>query len=315
MNAVGNKGRGESTWLGWFLYSTLRKFSSLCENMNDNSLAERYISIADEISKHLEKNAWDGEWYRRAYFDDGTPLGSSINSECKIDSLAQSWAVISGAGGRDRVLTAMKSLDDYLVDRSNGLILLFTPPFDQGELHPGYIKGYVPGVRENGGQYTHAATWVIYAYAKMGFGDRAYELFHLISPVNHTKTHMECLRYKVEPYVLAADVYAIEPHTGRGGWTWYTGSAGWMYTVGIEQILGFNKKSDKIIFDPCIPSDWKEYKIRYRYNESIYNITVKNPNGISRGVKSIVIDNRESQGNTLQLVYNSGEHDVDVIMG
>jgi cellobiose phosphorylase len=315
MNTVGNKGRGESTWLGWFIYCTLKRFSNLCMKMNDYSLAERYISIAEGISKHLEKNAWDGEWYRRAYFDDGTPLGSSMNSECKIDSLAQSWAVISGAGNKERVLTAMKSLDNYLVDRNNGLILLFTPPFDQGELHPGYIKGYVPGVRENGGQYTHAATWVIYAYAKLGFGDKAHELFHLINPVNHTKTHMECLRYKVEPYVISADVYAIEPHTGRGGWTWYTGSAGWMYNAGIEQILGFNKKADKIVFDPSIPADWKEYNIRYRYNEAIYNITVRNPNGVNKGVKRIVVDGFESEGNVLQLVNNAGEHNVDVIMG
>lgn len=314
MNTVGNKGRGESTWLGWFLCSTLKKFSNLCLKMNDNALAKRYIDTADEISKHLEENAWDGEWYRRAYFDDGTPLGSSLNSECKIDSLAQSWAVISGYGNKERALTAMKSLDNYLVDRNHGLILLFTPPFDQGELHPGYIKGYVPGVRENGGQYTHAATWVLYAYAKLGFGDRAQELFHLINPINHTRTHMECLRYKVEPYVIAADVYAVEPHTGRGGWTWYTGSAGWMYNVGIEQILGFNKKADSILFDPSIPADWKEYKISYRYNETIYNITVQNPNGVNKGVKSIIVDNKESEGNTLLLVNDALEHNVHVIM-
>lgn len=315
MNTVGNKGRGESVWLGWFLYSTLKSFSSLCMKMNDNSLAVRYIEIADEISKHLEENAWDGEWYRRAYFDDGTPLGSSINSECRIDSLAQSWAVISGAGDRERAELAMKSLDNYLVDRNHGLILLFTPPFDQGELHPGYISGYVPGVRENGGQYTHAATWVIYAYGKLGLGDRAMELFHLINPINHTRTHMECLRYKVEPYVIAADVYAIEPHTGRGGWSWYTGSAGWMYNVGIEHILGFNKKADKIIFDPSIPADWREYEIRYNYNETIYNITVKNPNGINKGVKSIILDNQEREGNILELIDDHREHKVEVIMG
>lgn len=315
MNTVGNKGKGESVWMGWFLCSVLTRFAPICKYMDENDRFKNYCESAEKISSYIEENAWDGEWYRRAYFDDGTPLGSSFNTECKIDSLAQSWAAISGFGNKDRTSTAMHSLEDYLIKRDEGLILLFTPPFDNGDLKPGYIRGYVPGVRENGGQYTHAATWVIYAFAKMGYGNKAFECFNLINPITHSMTQMGCARYKVEPYVMAADVYAVDPHTGRGGWTWYTGSSGWMYKVGLEEILGFKKKGTSLIINPCIPKDWPQYSITYRYLDTIYDISVKNPNGVESGVKSVSIDGVQIKDKSILLLNNKITHDVEVILG
>ncbi|MCX7884594.1 MAG: carbohydrate-binding protein [Caloramator sp.] len=315
MNAVGRKGKGESIWLGFFLYDTLKKFIPLCRFMEDPNKAKYYEKMAIQIASSIEKNAWDGQWYRRSYFDDGTPLGSSINSECKIDSIAQSWAVISNAALKERAQRAMKSVYDYLVKEEEGLILLFTPPFDKGDLNPGYIRGYVPGVRENGGQYTHASTWVIYAYTKLKEGDTAHYLYSLINPINHTRTQLECNKYKVEPYVMAADVYAVKPHTGRGGWTWYTGSSSWMYKVGLEKILGFNKKGDILFIDPCIPSDWKEFSIKYKYKNTVYNIKVQNPYSLNSGVQQIIIDDRIMKDNRIQLIDDRTPHDIKIIMG
>lgn len=315
MNTVGNKGKGESVWMGWFLCYILSHFSSICRLRGENELSDRYLSYAKEISEHIEENAWDGQWYRRAYFDDGTPLGSSLNKECKIDSLAQSWAVISGYGKESRIETAMKSLEDYLINRDIGLILLFTPPFDNGDLKPGYIRGYVPGVRENGGQYTHAATWVISAFAKLGYGDKAFELFKLINPIIHTLTHMECARYKVEPYVMAADVYAVPPHSGRGGWTWYTGSSGWMYKIGLEDILGFNKSENVLKLNPCIPKDWDSYSLRYRYLNTNYNITIKNPNHVSTGVATLSVNGIDIPDKQIILMDSGLDNNVEIILG
>lgn len=315
MNKVGNKGKGESIWLGWFICSILDKFAPICEKRGDDKRAKRYLKVASEIVKAIEKNAWDGEWYRRAYFDDGTPLGSFENTECKIDSLAQSWAVISGYGSKERIEKAMESVERYLIKEEEGLILLFTPPFDKSKLDPGYIKGYVPGVRENGGQYTHAATWVINAFAMMGDGDKAWRLYNMINPVNHTRTSIECATYKVEPYVMAADVYAVSLHVGRGGWTWYTGAAGWMYRVGIEYILGFKKEGDKLIINPCIPKNWFEYEIKYRYKSTTYNIKVRNPNKVNKGVDKIYIDGSIIKEKFIHLVNDNREHVVEVILG
>lgn len=315
MNTVGNKGRGESVWLGWFVYSILTKFEPICKDMGEEERANRYISIAKDIVKSIEENAWDGNWYRRAYFDNGHPLGSIQNSECQIDSLAQSWAVISGAGDKDRISTAMNALENYLIKREEGLIKLLTPPFDEGELEPGYIKSYVPGVRENGGQYTHAACWVVMAFTLLGDGDKASELFGLLNPINHAKTHMELSKYKVEPYVIAADVYSVDPHIGRGGWTWYTGAAGWMYRIGIEYILGFKKNGENLVIDPCIPKSWTGFDIKYKYKKTLYRIVVKNPEGISNGVKKVIMDERELDGEIIELVDDKVEHDVEVIMG
>ncbi len=290
MNTVGNKGKGESVWLGWFLYSTMEKFIPLCIQRNDNERAQRYLESLGRLKQALEENAWDGNWYRRAYFDNGTPLGSIQNSECKIDSVSQSWAVISGAGDAKRIKAAMQSVENYLVNKEEGLVKLLTPPFDNSELEPGYIKSYVPGVRENGGQYTHAAAWVIIAFAKMCNGDTAWEIFDLINPINHTRTPMENVKYKVEPYVIPADVYAVPPHVGRGGWTWYTGSAAWIYKAGLEYILGIRRKGQSLEINPCIPKKWSEFTVNYKYMNTIYRIKVANPKGVSCGVKSIVVD-------------------------
>lgn len=315
MNTVGNKGKGESVWLGWFLYTVLQKFIPVCLARKDEQRAEKYSGIADNIAAEIENNAWDGSWYRRAYFDDGRPLGSAENIECKIDSIAQSWSVISGIGKRHRAEEAMQAVENYLVDREAGIVKLLTPPFGEGDLEPGYIKGYVPGVRENGGQYTHAAVWTILAFAKLGQGDKAVELFNIINPINHSLTSMDALRYKVEPYVAAADVYAVHPNTGRGGWSWYTGAAGWMYRVGIEHILGIKKAGFKLYFDPCIPKDWPEFEVQYRLSKSLYRIIVKNPERVNSGLKKLVIDGQEAPDGYISLVDDGRQHMVEVLMG
>ncbi|WP_089609262.1 GH36-type glycosyl hydrolase domain-containing protein [Dehalobacterium formicoaceticum] len=315
MSSVGSKGQGESVWLGWFIYSTVEKFLPLCRFMEDEGRGTQYREICREMIENLEEHAWDGSWYRRAYFDDGRPLGSAENSECKIDSLAQSWAVISGAGRKARVIEAMSALENYLIKEEEGIILLLTPPFDEGDLNPGYIKSYVPGVRENGGQYTHAAVWVVMAYARLGMGDQAWELYQMINPINHSRTTIETATYKVEPYVMAADVYAAPPHVGRGGWTWYTGAASWMYQVGIEELLGFKKQKNHLYLDPCIPREWKDYKIMYRYGETLYQILVKNPLGLNQGVRSIYLDGKELKDKCLELIDDQKEHLVEVVLG
>lgn len=315
MNSVGSGGKGESVWVGWFLYDILVGFSDVCRYKKDANRAERYENIAKEIAEAIEENAWDGNWYRRAYFDNGLPLGSAENTECKIDSIAQTWAVISKGGNSDRIKEAFRSLEQYLIRKDEGLILLLTPPFEQGDLKPGYIKGYLPGVRENGGQYTHAAVWVVMAYALLGNGDKAWELYNMLNPINHSNTAFEASRYKVEPYVMAADIYAVPPHTGRGGWTWYTGAAGWMYNVGLLHILGFSKEGDKLIINPCIPKEWKEYYINYKHNNTIYNITVSNPNKVSKGVSQVKCDGMIQKENAVLLSDDGLTHDILVLMG
>ena len=295
MSTVGNKGKGESVWLGWFLYYILNSFEDICKYMKDDITKEEYKDKKEFIRENLERNAWDGGWYRRAYFDDGIPLGSRENEECKIDSLAQSWAVISGAAKRDRAIEAMKAVDRNLVNKDRGMILLLSPPFDKSKLEPGYIKGYVPGVRENGGQYTHAAVWVILALTKLGLGDKAYKYYNMINPINHTKTELECRNYKVEPYVMAADIYIKDPHAGRGGWSWYTGAAGWMYKVGIEDILGLRQiKGRGYKVEPSIPKDWQGFNIFIKNDTEDYSIEVR------RGEKrKVLIDNLEIETNII----------------
>ncbi len=315
MNTVGNGGKGESVWLGWFLCTTLQKFIPICIKQGDRDKADRYQGLIERVTESIEMNAWDGNWYKRAFFDNGAPLGSANNRECKIDSLAQTWSVISRQGDPVRVKKAMDSLEDYLVMREEGLIKLLTPPFDDGELEPGYIKGYVPGVRENGGQYTHAAAWVIIAFAMLGEGEKAFELFGLINPVNHSRTDREYSVYKVEPYVIAADVYSVYPHVGRGGWTWYTGSSGWVYQAGVESILGFRKNDGKLMINPCIPKKWQEFTIAYRYGTATYRITVKNPKNISRGVHETIVDGVKQQENEIILAEDGKDHTVEIIMG
>ena len=312
MNTVGNRGLGESIWLGWFLCTTLQKFSAVCHLMKDEKRTQRYLKISKNVALAIDKNGWDGNWYKRAYFDNGTPLGSANNSECKIDSLSQTWAVISGVGNAERAKKAMNYVEDYLVMRNEGLIKLLTPPFNDGDLEPGYIKGYVPGVRENGGQYTHAAAWVISAFAILGKGDKAWELFELINPINHSRTNREYSIYKVEPYVMSADVYGEHPHIGRGGWSWYTGSAGWMYKAGLENILGFQKNGDNLIIDPCIPKKWKEYSITYKYFETTYEIKVNNPESLNKGVLNISMDGKSLDGNVIKLFNDNLSHKIEI---
>jgi cellobiose phosphorylase len=274
MSLVGIKGKGESVWLAFFLYDVLKQFQEIARRRGDEQFIELCEREANEIRSNIEKNGWDGEWYRRAYFDNGTPLGTASNAECRIDSIAQSWSVLSGAGDLQHTREAMNSLDKFLVHRDTSIIQLLDPPFDKSDLEPGYIKGYVPGVRENGGQYTHSAIWAAMAFAAMGDSKRAWELMNIINPVNHGRTPEGVATYKVEPYVVAGDVYARPPHTGRGGWTWYTGSAGWLYRLIVESLLGVKLEVNKLRFNPCLPEDWKEFKVHYRFYETVYHITV-----------------------------------------
>ena len=317
MNRVGREGRGESVWLGWFLYTVLAAFAPVADARGDRPRATRWRAHMKSLQRALERDGWDGDWYRRAFFDDGTPLGSAANAECRIDAIAQSWSVLSGAAGRPRAERAMAAMEEYLVRRGDGLVLLFTPPFDHTDLDPGYVKGYLPGIRENGGQYTHGAVWSVLAYAALGDGDRAGELFSLLNPINHTSTRAGVHRYKVEPYVMAADVYAEAPHVGRGGWTWYTGSAGWMYQAGIEGILGFRVRGATLHVDPCIPRAWPGYEIEYRYRSARYEISVVNPNGVSRGVATTELDEGAPVAGdaAIPLVDDGGTHLVRIVLG
>ena len=289
MSLVGAGGKGESVWLGWFLTSILRPFAQLARQRGQEALATDLEQRVTTLASALD-GAWDGDWYRRAYFDDGTPLGSKENSECQIDAIAQSWAVLSGVGDPDRAGRAMSAVDERLVRRDAGVVLLLTPPFDRFTPSPGYIQGYLPGVRENGGQYTHAALWNVMAFARLGDGDRAAELFAMLNPINHSRSTQDVARYRAEPYVVAADVYSVPPHTGRGGWTWYTGSAGWMYRIGIEVILGISLRNGALHIDPCIPRGWPRYEVTLTRGAAVYDIVVENPDGVSRGIKSVEVD-------------------------
>ena len=313
MNLVGEHGKGESVWLGFFLYEVLMQFTKVARTRGDISFAERCESEAAGLRRNVERHGWDGEWYRRAYFDDGSPLGSASNPECQIDSISQSWSVLSGAGDHERSRMAMEAVDERLVRREHGLIQLLDPPFDKSELNPGYIKGYVPGVRENGGQYTHAAIWAAMAFARLGDNRRAWELFTMINPVNHAISPEGAAIYKVEPYVASADVYALPPHIGRGGWTWYTGPAGWMYRLIVESLLGLRLEVDKLRFAPCLPSDWKAFKIHYRYRETVYHIAVVQP-PTGNDEMSVTVDGVEQHDKAVRLVDDHREHSVEVRM-
>jgi len=315
MNRVGWQGSGESVWMGWFLYTILTKFAPIAEAHGDSERARRYSREAKRLARAIDESAWDGEWYRRAYFDDGTPLGSASNEECRIDSISQSWAVISGAADPDRAQEAMRAVGDYLVRKEDKLILLLTPAFDKMNPDPGYIRSYVPGVRENGGQYTHAAMWVIMAAAMLGQGDRALELFDLVNPIYHALNCDDALLYRVEPYVVAADVAAVSPNTGRGGWTWYTGAAGWMYQVAVEWILGLKVRGNHFTVEPCIPKSWDQFRMAYRYKSTIYEIAVMNPEGVESGVTEVRLDGSSLAEKLVPLRDDGGRHRVTVIMG
>jgi cyclic beta-1,2-glucan synthetase len=310
-------GRGESVWLAWFLHATLEAFVPLAQARGDLQRGAAWLAHARALQSALEREGWDGDWYRRGYFDDGTPLGSATSEECRIDSIAQSWGVISGAANAARAAQAMAALDQQLMRRDSGLALLFAPPFDRTALEPGYIKGYPPGIRENGGQYTHAATWSVIAFALLGQADKAADLFSMLNPINRATTRAAAHRYKVEPYVIAADVYSVVPPVGRGGWTWYTGSAGWMYRAGLEWILGFRLLGRRLRLAPCIPADWPRFEIVFRYRATRYEILVENPQGVSRGAAYVELDGRPLPEGATQIgLVDDGEtHRVRMILG
>jgi cyclic beta-1,2-glucan synthetase len=312
MNRVGIDGKGESIWLGWFLIATMRGYADRAEERGDRAVAEELRARADRYRAAIEAHGWDGEWYRRAYFDDGTPLGSRETDECRIDSIAQSWSVISGAGDPTRQRAAMESVDRHLVRRDARLIALLDPPFDQMAHDPGYIRGYLPGVRENGAQYTHAALWVVLATALRGEGDRAFELYQMINPLTHAATPDQVGVYKVEPYVVAADVYTARGQLGRGGWTWYTGSASWMYRIGLESILGLTKRGDRLSFRPAVPASWPEFSIVYRQGRTEYRIVVREPARVKPGATEVTLDGRRLDGDEIPLVDDGVPHDVVV---
>jgi cellobiose phosphorylase len=307
MNLVGIHGKGESVWLGFMLYKVLREFAPLARAQGDEEFANHCLVEAGILGEKIEQHAWDGNWYRRAWFDDGVALGSAVNTECRIDSIAQSWSVLSGAGDPRRANRAMDALDRHLVRREQGIIQLLDPPFDQSTLNPGYIKGYVPGVRENGGQYTHAAIWAAMAFAKLGDCQRAWELFSIINPVNHGQSDAAVALYKAEPYVVAADVYAIAPHTGRGGWSWYTGSAGWLYRLMLESLLGLTRTGNQLHIKPCMPSTWKGFSLDYRFGETLYRINIQR-----EFAEGITLDGEKITGDLLPLINDRQEHSVHV---
>jgi cellobiose phosphorylase len=314
MNLVGIGGKGESVWLAFFLCQVLRQFAPLAAAHGDPAFAELCLAEDAQLRGNIEQHGWDGQWYRRAYFDDGTPLGSASNVECRIDSVSQSWSVLSGAGDGQRSRQAMQAVSEFLVRRDDALVQLLDPPFNTANLDPGYIRGYVPGVRENGGQYTHAAIWTAMAFAALGERERAWEVLRLINPVNHALSAQAAAIYKVEPYVVTADVYALAPHTGRGGWSWYTGSAGWMYRLILESLLGLRLVGSALHFAPCLPADWASFKISYRYRETMYSITVvqKHDDDDLSGVTSVRVDGLEQSDKAIKLLDDQQEHRVEV---
>jgi cyclic beta-1,2-glucan synthetase len=314
MNMVGHEGKGESVWLAFFMCDVLNRFTRIARLRNDMAFSRQCESEVERLRQNIAQHGWDGQWYLRAFFDDGTPLGSAKSQECRIDAIAQSWSVLSGAGDDARARMSMEAVDNYLVRRDDNLIQLLDPPFDKSELNPGYIKGYVPGVRENGGQYTHSAIWTAMAFAALGDRRRAWELLSMINPINHGNSEEKIQKYKVEPYVLAADVYAVAPHTGRGGWTWYTGSAAWMYRLIVESLLGLTLEGNNLSFTPCIPDEWDGFTVHYRFRETIYHIKVMQKQTDEKEATTVAVDGVLQQGETIRLVDDGKEHKVEVVV-
>ncbi len=312
MDKVGEHGKGESVWLAFFLCEVLQRFAEVAQLRGDPAFAEECLAQCKQIAANVEQNAWDGEWYRRAYFDDGTPLGSHSNEECQIDSISQSWGVISGVAEPGRVRGAMEQVNQRLVRRDSGIIQLLDPPFDKSGPNPGYIRGYVPGVRENGGQYTHAAIWTAMAFAKLGETERAWELTSMINPVQHGGTPEGSARYKVEPYVVTADVYAVPPHVGRGGWSWYTGSSGWMYRLILESLLGVTRSAGTLTLAPQLPVGWNGYTLDYRHGGSTYQIRVSK---VAPGAEGMTVNGLRQTGTQIELQDTGGTHQVDLYIG
>jgi cyclic beta-1,2-glucan synthetase len=314
MSRVGSEGRGESVWLGFFLGTVLRIFADLCAQRGDAERAARYRQEVTRLTAMLEL-AWDGDWYLRGYFDDGTPLGSARSSECRLDSLPQSWAILSGLVPARRAEQAFDAVRAHLVRRPLGMILLLTPPFDRAEPDPGYIRGYPPGIRENGGQYSHAAMWVILALTRIGAGDEAVEMFHLLNPINHSREPAATQRYGGEPYVLAGDVYSHPAHAGRAGWTWYTGSASWMYRAGLEGILGIERRGERLIVDPCLPTSWPSCSVVWTQGTTRWEITIENPARRSRGVALVELDGQPIDPGAIVCREDGGQHRLRVVLG
>ncbi|TVR50221.1 MAG: cyclic beta 1-2 glucan synthetase, partial [Puniceicoccaceae bacterium] len=310
MNLIGEKGQGESVWLAFFLCDVLCRFKELAERRNDSEFAAECAREVVRLRQNIEANGWDGDWYRRAYFDDGTPLGSATNEECRIDSIAQSWSVLSGAGDPERARRAMESVEQRLVRRESRIIQLFDPPFDKSALEPGYIKGYIPGVRENGGQYTHAAIWTAMAFAELGETEKAWELFDLLNPIRHASAPAGVARYKVEPYVVSADIYSVEPNIGRGGWSWYTGSSGWMYRLIVETLLGLRLEVDRLHLTPRLPKAWKSLKIHYRHHNTFYHLTLTR--AAANAPVQLLLDGHVIDGATIPLTDDGQEHQVEM---
>ncbi|NQU43052.1 hypothetical protein HQ520_07190, partial [bacterium] len=316
MNRVGIGGRGESVWLAWFLYAVFEEFRPFCGIMSEPDHADDLEKRAVELREAIEEHAWDGGWYLRAFYDSGNPMGSRKSRACEIDSIAQSWSVLSGAGREDRARQAMEAIQERLVNEEDHLMLLFTPPFDRKTAaDPGYIKAYPPGIRENGGQYTHAAIWTAWACSKLGQGRRAEALFRLLNPIYHADTPEKVAIYRVEPYVLAADIYSRAPYVGRGGWTWYTGSGAWFYRLGLEAILGLRREGEKLLIDPCIPDNWPGYVMHYHFGGALYRISINNDSGEGRGVSEIRLDNEVQGDHAIRLRDDAHEHQVQVILG
>jgi cyclic beta-1,2-glucan synthetase len=318
MNRVGSEGKGESVWLAWFLVDIWKRFADTCDRRGVHDLAAEYRDRARRMTRTIEDTSWDGEWYRRAYFDDESPLGSSTNAEARIDSLPQSWSVISGEGDPHRAAMAMQSVEKYLIRRDEKMVLLFTPPFDQSRPHPGYIMGYPPGVRENGGQYTHAALWAAMAFARLKDGNRAVEVMQMLNPIEHARNATEYSKYRTEPYAVAADVYSLDGQSGRGGWTWYTGSAGWMYRVWLEEVLGFKLRGDRLSIEPAIPDDWPGFSITFRYGQTEYRFDVEN-GGEAAGQEFHLEDDGQPHHIRVQVgrptLVEAGSADKDEVVG
>ncbi|MFO0850627.1 MAG: hypothetical protein U0871_19025 [Gemmataceae bacterium] len=315
MNLVGIHGRGESVWLAWFQVHVRRLFAEVAAARGEAEEAARLRAEAEQLRAATEAHAWDGAWYKRAWFDDGSPLGSAENEECRIDSLPQSWAVLSGSGEPGRAARAVDAAIEHLVSPADRLIRLFTPPFDKSPLEPGYIKGYVPGIRENGGQYTHGATWLVQAVAELGRGTQAMDLWRRLSPVESSATPKTAARYKVEPYVVVADVYGEPPNVGRGGWTWYTGSAGWLYRVAVETILGITRRGTTLTFDPHIPASWPGFQVEFRYGATVYSCRVDNPSAVEQGAATVWVDDAPMPDGKVCLVDDGRPRMVRVLLG
>ena len=311
---IGPKGIGESVWLGFFLYDILNKFIPICEKRQREDLVCKYTDIKEKLKRNLNTKGWDGRWFKRAVTDDGDEIGSINSEECRIDSISQSWSVISDAGDNDKKFIALEEAENYLVDRENKIIKLFDPPFEKSVINPGYIKQYPPGIRENGGQYTHSSCWFIIAEAILGFGDKAVEFAQIINPIEHSKNKEEAKRFKLEPYVLEADLYSNKDLLGRGGWNWYTGSSSWYYKAALEYILGLKIEKGYLRIEPCISKDWKEYEIQYKYKTTLYKIKVKNPKNKNTGVEKFIVNGEEIESKKILLQDNCKIYNIEIFM-